>query len=73
MNVAVLESRPQREDGRVFDCARATDRAIELSISSGLSPAPRRILLDMAAQLKKQAEEKNRQTESREIEGPIAA
>jgi len=73
MNVGVLEFRPQTESGRGFDSARATERAIELAISSGLFLAPRRILLDMAAQLKKRAEQENRQCESREMERPIAA
>jgi len=37
--------------------SRATARAIDLAISSGLFLAPRRVLLEMAAERKRQADE----------------
>jgi hypothetical protein len=52
------------------DWRRATERAIELAISTGLILAPRRILLDMAAEFKRQAEEVPK---AEQIEGLLAA
>jgi hypothetical protein len=47
---------PSQEVSR-RDWSRATARAIDLAIASGLFLAPRRVLLEMAAELKRQAEE----------------
>ena len=49
---------PTQEESRgAYDWSRATARAIDLAISSGLFLAPRRVLLEMAAELKRQADE----------------
>jgi len=49
---------PSQEESRgAYDRSRATVRAIDLAISSGLFLASRRILLEMAAELRRQAEE----------------
>ena len=49
---------PTQEESRgAYDWSRATARAIDLAISSGLFLAPRQVLLEMAAELKRQADE----------------
>jgi len=45
------------ESSGAYDWSRATARAIDLAISSGLFLAPRRVLLEMAAELRRQADE----------------
>jgi len=49
---------PLQEESRgTYDWSRATARAIDLAISSGLFLAPRRVLLGMAVELRHQADE----------------
>jgi len=49
---------PSQEESRgTYDWSRATARAIDLAISSGLFLAARRVLLEMAAELRCQADE----------------
>jgi hypothetical protein len=49
---------PSQEESRgAYDWSRATARAIDSAILSGLFLAPRRVLLEMAAELKRQADE----------------
>ncbi len=64
-----VRPRPQKE----YDWSRAAERAIDLSISSGLFLAPRLVLLDMAARLKKQSEEVHQAELAEQIEHLRAA
>jgi hypothetical protein len=52
-----FRSPSQEESSGAYDWSRATACAIDLAISSGLFLAPRRVLLEMAAELKRQADE----------------